>query len=1241
MGLPRRTFVQGVGAAGLAGVGTATATVRIDEDDVERVGAGSFTTTIPEGYDYPSPPDPEYVTEAVSPPIPTNDWWSGLLFGTYSAGPVIGGPYHGEAGPAGFTVRYPTDWDGDPAEQDTVLADTGETPGVTIGHTAVAEFDETRVNDWGDWHVQASWGAGMLERMDVTVARGLPLVFAEYGGGGAALTFSTDDGAVTDSQVSVWADRGNVLGVSVEANGYTKHFGLFAPGGASWSSAGTSAMSSDLGDGDYLTVAVLPEATTEVLDRFETYAYNVVRGTEIDWEYVRTDAEGTPVSEVRTRYAFTTESKPESSAEGTLTALFPHQHEHADTELTDLRYWSVRGEMRVATGPSFSTSHTYRGILPFTPTERTPDMDRLRSSLSRLREEYDRYVFDVPTSAYWVGKDFYRNGTAAALADRTGQTAERDYFLGAVADRLEGWLTAGDTSLGTEPGQELFYYDDGLGSLFEYPTDFGSVEYVTDHHFHYGYLVYAAAEVARQRPEWADEWGGMVERIVRDYANWERPDPDADLDPAGDPGNAFPFLRNFDVYGGHSWAGGTVGNHKGNNQESSSEAVMAYAAMIRWGELTGNEDLRDAGVFLYTQETTAVWDYWFDPEGDSLPENWGQEVTTFESAGPDFEYASAVWGAGYWRHLWWSPSDPVETFGINWLPIGGHSFYLGHDRRYAHRNWSAMLDARDRHMEVEDPTGDFLSGWEPAALGYRALSNPSDAADIMADTLPVEPGGNSTPFTYNFVSFLAEAGLVDTSVVADTPFYQVFEDGDRRTYVAFNADSAERTITFSDGMTLAVPAGEIAVAQSAEHYEPDTSAPSAPTNLTQTATNSWAVELDWTASTDDSVVQYYAVALDGEAYTTVARPGVRIEGLDRDTAYAVEIRAVDPFGNASGPASVEVTTDSEDTAPPGAPDGLQSPAKSRTSVDLAWDAASDVGAGSGIDSYLVTVDGERYATVEETAVSVTDLDPGTTYTMGVRAVDGAGNQSEPATITVATIAEAATQSPFEGRATVPGRIEAEHFDTGGEGVSYHETTDANQGNADYRDAPVDIGGSGGNYTLGWVAGGEWLEYSVTAESGGEYEVAVRVASAEGGGPLHVEVDGEDVTGSIDVPNTGGWNAYRTVTADQPVSLSAGEHVVRLVSEGGGWNVDWLALRSAGEGSTTTQTATPAPTTTAGERPDSPQQQSKTAPPETRTASGDGPGFGIVAAVAGLLGLGAYLRRRGETVDRCGPSRRQN
>ena len=59
----------------------------------------------------------------------------------------------------------------------------------------------------------------------------------------------------------------------------------------------------------------------------------------------------------------------------------------------------------------------------------------------------------------------------------------------------------------------LFYYDDSWGTLIGYPASYGSDTELNDHHFHYGYFIKAAAEIARHDPAWAkdDRWGGMVE----------------------------------------------------------------------------------------------------------------------------------------------------------------------------------------------------------------------------------------------------------------------------------------------------------------------------------------------------------------------------------------------------------------------------------------------------------------------------------------------------------------------------------------------------------------------------------------------------------------------------------------------------------------------------------------------------------------------------------------------------------
>ncbi len=149
---------------------------------------------------------------------------------------------------------------------------------------------------------------------------------------------------------------------------------------------------------------------------------------------------------------------------------------------------------------------------------------------------------------------------------------------------------------------------------------------------------------------------------------------------------------------------------------------------------------------------------------------------------------------------------------------------------------------------------------------------------------------------------------------------------------------------------------------------------------------------------------------------------------------------------------------------------------------------------------------------------------------------------------------------------IPGTIEAENFDDGGEGTGYHDTTAANEG-GQYRPAEgVDIAASGtaGNgFLVGWAKAGEWLRYTVNVAASASYDLSVRVASSGAGGTFRVTVDGADVTGVLGVPNTGGWYTWANVMKTG-IGLSAGIHTVRvaMVSNGGGGyvgNFDWLVF----------------------------------------------------------------------------------
>ena len=166
---------------------------------------------------------------------------------------------------------------------------------------------------------------------------------------------------------------------------------------------------------------------------------------------------------------------------------------------------------------------------------------------------------------------------------------------------------------------------------------------------------------------------------------------------------------------------------------------------------------------------------------------------------------------------------------------------------------------------------------------------------------------------------------------------------------------------------------------------------------------------------------------------------------------------------------------------------------------------------------------------------------------------------------LATTAQAQTNSPYSGTPTaVPGTLEAEFYDNGGENIAYHDTAVTNEGGAYRASEGVDIEictDSGGGYNVGWTEADEWLKYTVNVAASGAYTITSRVASGMGACAFHIEVDDVDVTGSIPVPYTGGWQEWTNKTSR--VTLTAGEQVVKIVIESGGMNINYLEFVEVG------------------------------------------------------------------------------
>ena len=166
---------------------------------------------------------------------------------------------------------------------------------------------------------------------------------------------------------------------------------------------------------------------------------------------------------------------------------------------------------------------------------------------------------------------------------------------------------------------------------------------------------------------------------------------------------------------------------------------------------------------------------------------------------------------------------------------------------------------------------------------------------------------------------------------------------------------------------------------------------------------------------------------------------------------------------------------------------------------------------------------------------------------------------------------AAALTPYYGTPTaVPGEFEAEAFDFGGEGAAYHDNAPGNQGDSGLRTGEdVDIfisndAGSGSPYIVKNFEAGEWLDYSISVANGGNYDIELRAATnaAFPDSAYHVEIDGTNVTGTVVLPDTGGWDNYQWI-GRRTIALAAGTHVLKLVSERPYFGLNSIRLTATG------------------------------------------------------------------------------
>jgi endoglucanase Acf2 len=817
------------------------------------VGSGSYNQTFPVA-PYPAPytatgnyqraGDDFYRTGTRVPkvsagwtgPVPTNEWWSSAIWNFETVTNWNISPYSFNMHPHPLTIgatRYGLKMS---AENDPVVSAMDyiyyreNHLYVGLAGMDVPAATGTKVSGYGDWSVNMSWDDGAGRQLNATSGHGLPFVyFTKSAGSDITLRYVIPPVVFSNQTVGTVQARG----ITISLGATTAHYGIFVPAGSTYGTtyalqyneanvpaenAGLCCVNRDANNitlpagQNFFSIAVLPDNNPATLAYYAQHAFAFVTDTKVTWAYNQA------TSSVTSTFTATTVPQGTSTETRPLMALYRHQWLNTANTLTTYTYPSARGLMKIFQGAAFSTTTTYNGVLPAMPHAGNYDKPTLYAYVNtEYTTKTEIQHLPKPADTYTAGKQLGRVAELIHIAHQVGHYTARDAFRTYIKNYLQDWLKAPVGEKST-----MFHYDNTWTTLVGYPASYDSDRQLNDHHFHYGYFIKAAATIAEFEPNntWTTQWGPMVEMLIKDVANWDRTN------------TMFPFLRNFDPYAGHSWASGHANFQKGNNQESSSEAINFASAIVLWGANTGNTTIRDLGIFMYATENLATRQYWFDESNTVFPASFSKNST------------GILWGWGNEYTTWFS-ADPEFIQGINILPVTGGSLYMGLNPAYVASYYTEMK-ANNGGAESA------AAGWRDIWWNYVALNDPAySKAQFTANAATYTPfDGETKAHTYHWITNLDSMGTVDATVLStNTPTYSVFTKNLCKHYVIYNPPfQSAYTAQFSDGRSFSVPAGDTLIV-----FKVCTSLPVELLNLEAKAINNTHTVLQWqTASEHDN-----------------------------------------------------------------------------------------------------------------------------------------------------------------------------------------------------------------------------------------------------------------------------------------------------------------------------------------------------------------------------------------------------
>lgn len=476
---------------------------------------------------------------------PTNSWLSGMVLQQVPE-PVYPMPLSFLAKGTGFEIGLP------PITVSATEMSGEHVPSLVATISSASAFQLTRYDKIsGTLTYKNTQG---VEIGQLTLAEGVPYVYYH----------ALADGEITLSNVTGASSSLHYL----RYKSGTHDYAVVASDGATVTTSGTTVRIT-FNKNDLITFYALPG---DGKDTLRQYAANEVTGV-------------TTTYQVSSQAATTTLQYNTANHQPTVFAPMGYRSvENAPQPL--ITYDSIYGAMKATAGNKFTTS------VPTSTASNQLDISHLTEAhrqtlIKDLNDDVSKTKITANDS-YFAGKQLARAANLLDLAEQLKRTNAVDKLTSilenAMAARLNG---------------TYFYYDSKLKGIAATTKAFGSEDF-NDHHFHYGYFIYAASILGRYDNTFLAKYKDQVNLLVADIASY-------------DASASFPAYRYFDAYVGHSWAAGLAPFVDGNNQESSSEAMNAWNAVVVWAQLIHNDPLQKIGEWMLANEAASARAVWRQP----------------------------------------------------------------------------------------------------------------------------------------------------------------------------------------------------------------------------------------------------------------------------------------------------------------------------------------------------------------------------------------------------------------------------------------------------------------------------------------------------------------------------------------------------------------------------------------------------------------------------------------------------